>query len=59
MQYDAVFYKNQFQSFDFNVVTDLNQKDIIEIYVKTLGENIQEHKSNIFKNFGNSCSVLN
>ena len=27
------FYKNQFQSFDFNVVTDLNQKDVIEIFI--------------------------
>lgn len=27
------FYKNQFQNFDFNVVSDLNQKDVIQIFI--------------------------
>lgn len=27
------FYKNQFQNFDFNIVEDLNQKDVIEFFI--------------------------
>ena len=27
------FYKNQFQNFDFNVVSDLNQKDVTQLFI--------------------------